>query len=173
MRLAAEIIEKAKVSLSEAQEILIASNTNPHNITYFGDNSDKSIIFELSVNYNFPIQCAYKHDKMEALSMLAELFKRKIYTPKDSPLADDFEMTVYKRDEETDAILPELDDDSYHADVLMAALYASRQLVFDHNPIGKEDQYKETDISANAAENVEDDDSYIMPTQNQIETNIM
>lgn len=165
-----EIIEKAKQSLSEAQEILIASNTDPHNVEYFGDNSDKSIIFELSVNYNFPIQCAYKHDKMEALSMLSELFKRKIYTPKDSPLADDFEMTVYKRDEETDAILPELDDDSYHADVLMAALYASRQLVFDHNPIGKEDQYKETETNA---EIKEEDDSYIMPTSTSIETNIM
>ena len=134
-----EIVEKAKMALSEAQDILIASKTDPHNVTFYGDNSDKSIIFELQTNYNFPIQCAYKYNKMEALSVLAELFKRKIYTPKNSPLADDFELTVYKRDEATDAILPELDDDQYHADVLISALYASRQLVFEHNPIGKED----------------------------------
>lgn len=157
-----EIVEKAKVSLAEAQEILIASGTDPHNITYYGDNSDKSIIFELSVNYNFPIQSAYKHNKMEALSALAELFKRKIYSPKDSCLTDDFEMTVYKRDEETDAILPELDDDTYHADVLMAALYASRSLVADHNPIGREDA-ADIDALNDTIPVPEEDDSYEMP----------
>ena len=155
-----EIIEKMKVSLSEAQEVLIASNTDPHNVMYYGDNSDKSIIFELSVNYNFPIQCAYKHDKMEALSALAEMFKRKLYTPHSSPLYDDFELTVYKRDEETDAILPELDEDQYHADVLMSALYASRSLVLDHNPLGKEDG---ADMDSKSLPPEMEDESYQQP----------
>lgn len=135
-----EIVEKAKISLDRAQSLLIVSKTDPHNILYFGDNSDRSIIQELRNNYDFPIQCAYKHNKMEALSVLAELLRRKIYTQKDSPLFDEYEMTVYKRDEATDAILPELDDDSYHADALMAALYASRTLVTNENPLGKEDK---------------------------------
>lgn len=160
-----EIVEKMKYSLAEAQEVLIKSLTNPHNIMYYGDNSDKSIIYELSVNYNFPIQCAYKHDKMEALSALAELFRRYIYTPKSSPLFDDFEQTVYKRDEETDAILSELDDNAYHADVLMAALYASRQLVFDENPLGKDDtaNAKKYDDAYTKMITPEQDDSYLMP----------
>lgn len=156
-----EIVEKMKYALSEAQNVLIASETDPHNIMFYGDNSDKSIIFELQTNYNFPIQCAYKHDKMEALSALSELFRRFIYSPKESPLADDFEMTVYKRDEETDAILPELDDDVFHADVLMSALYASRSLVLDHNPLGNEDGAKEMEVITDLDGEV--DDSYLLP----------
>ena len=154
------IVEKMKISLAEAQEILIASNTDPHNVMYYGDNSDKSIIFELSVNYNFPIQCAYKHDKMEALSALSEMSRRFIYTPKDSPLEDEYEMLVYKRDQETDAILPELDDDVFHGDASMAYLYASRSLVLDHNPLGKEDG---ADINEKKLPDPEEDESYLTP----------
>jgi hypothetical protein len=48
-----------------------------------------------------------------------------------SPLVDEFEMTVYKRDEATDAVLPEIDDDIYHPDAIFALLYAYRQYLFD------------------------------------------
>lgn len=154
------IVEKMKMSLAEAQEILIASNTDPHNVMYYGDTSDKSIIFELSVNYNFPIQCAYKHDKMEALSALSEMSRRFIYTPKGSPLEDEYEMLVYKRDQETDAILPELDDDVFHGDSSMAYLYASRSLVLDHNPLGREDG---ANLDEKKLPSKEDDESYIRP----------
>lgn len=163
-----EIAEKMKYSLSEAQEILIQSKSDPHNIMYYGDNSDKSIIYELSVNYNFPIQCAYKHDKMEALSALSEICRRLIYTPKDSPLADEYDMVVYKRDEETDAILPELDEDLYHGDSAMAFLYASRSLIMDDNPLGQEDGYEEDNGLT-----VNEDDSYITPDSFKESTNIM
>lgn len=158
-----EIVEKMKYSLAECQEVLIASNTDPHNIMYYGDNSDKSIIFELMNNYQFPIQTAYKHDKMEALSVLAELFRRKIYTDENCALADEFEMCVYKRDEETDAILPELDDDVFHGDSLMAALYGSRALVQFENPIGSEDS---VNIDDKKLPDPEFDDSYIKPDEN-------
>lgn len=40
-------------------------------------------------------------------------------------------MTVYKRDESTDAVLPEIDDDQYHPDAVFALLYAYRQYLFD------------------------------------------
>lgn len=155
-----EIVEKMKWSLAEAQEVLIASKTDPHNIMYYGDNSDKSIIFELQNNYSFPIQCAYKHSKMEALSVLSELSRRFIYTPKNSPLADEFDMLVYKRDPETDAILPELDDDLFHGDSSMAWLYSSRAFVHFENPLGKEDK---ADIDAKKLPTPEEDDSYARP----------
>ena len=39
---------------------------------------------------------------------------------------------LYKRDEATDAILPELDEDlGIHPDAMMALLYASRQYFHD------------------------------------------
>lgn len=161
-----EIIEKCKQSLLEAQDILAISGSPINNIMYYADHNIKSIIFELQNNYNFPIQLAYKHDKMEALSVLAELFRRKIYTDEDDPLADEFEMCVYKRDEETDAILPELDDDVFHGDSLMASLYASRGLVQFENPLGEED--KVTERSEN---NESIDESYITPSDTDINNN--
>ena len=38
---------------------------------------------------------------------------------------------VWKRDEETDQIIHELDDDSYHGNAMFAVLYASRQFAYD------------------------------------------
>jgi hypothetical protein len=83
---------------------------------------------------------------MEALALLAELMATKIYTPKDSSLTDEYEQVVYKRDEETDAILAELDDDTYHGDAIMALLYLSRALVHFENPKSEVDYKGEAEI---------------------------
>ena len=155
-----EIVEKAKQSLYNVQNMLIASKSDPHNIRYYGDTSDKSIIYELATNYGFPIQCAYKHNKAEALSVLAELSRRFIYTKEGSPLIDEYEQTVWKRDQETDAILPELDDELFHPDAIFSYLYASRALVREMNPLGNDDA---ADIDKMKAPSELIDDSYIRP----------
>lgn len=128
-----EIVERTKQALNEAQELLLASNSDPHNVAFYVDTNEKSLAYEMSFNHGLPVYCAYKHNKMEALSTLAELSRTLLYTPKGSPLADEFESVVYKRDEQ-DNILPELDEDTYHGDSVMAYLYLSRQLVFDNGP---------------------------------------
>ena len=38
---------------------------------------------------------------------------------------------LWKRDEETDKILHELDDDTYHGNAMMALLYVNRQFAVD------------------------------------------
>lgn len=139
---ATEIIEKCKQSLEEAQDVLAVSGSPLNNVRYYADHNIKSLIFELQNNYNFPIQTAYKHNKASAIQLLADLLRTKIYTPEESPLADEYEMVVYKRDEETDAILPEIDDDLYHPDSTDSLLYASRAIVQIENPLGKEQACK-------------------------------
>ena len=69
-------------------------------------------------------------------------------------------MMVYKRDEETDAILPELDDDVFHADSVMALLYGSRALVQFHNPLGEEDA---ANVDEKQLPTPEQDESYLRP----------
>lgn len=54
----------------------------------------------------------------------------RIQIPEKQTLEDEFERTVYKRDEQ-DNILPEIDDDLFHPDALDALLYASRQYAYD------------------------------------------
>lgn len=143
-----EIVEKVKTALDTAQNVLIKSGSDIKNVMFYADNSDKSIVFEMRQNYNIPVQCAYKHNKMEALALLAELMATKIYTPKDSPLADEYEQVVYKRDEETDAILAELDENTYHGDAIMALLYLSRALVHFENPKSEVDYKGEAEALA-------------------------
>lgn len=132
-----DIVEKVRFAAEKAQHLLAISGSDIKALDFYGDNSDKSILFEMSTNYNLPVQTCYKHDKMEALSVLSDLLRTKLSTPDNSACADEYEMMVYKRDQETDAILPELDDDIYHGDATMALLYASRQLVFEENPLGQ------------------------------------
>ncbi len=140
---ATEIIEKCKLSLEEAQDILALSGSEINQVSYYADHNIKSLIFELQNNYNFPIQLAYKHDKIGAIQILADLLRTHIYTPENSPLSDEYEMAVYKRDEETDAILPEIDDSLYHPDAADALLYASRAIVQIENPLQEELSVKE------------------------------
>jgi hypothetical protein len=45
-------------------------------------------------------------------------------------MEDEFEKTVYKRDD-NDVITNEIDDDQFHPDAADALLYASRQMAFD------------------------------------------
>ena len=45
-------------------------------------------------------------------------------------MQDEFERTVYKRDEQ-DNITSEIDDDLFHPDATDALLYASRQYAYD------------------------------------------
>ena len=54
----------------------------------------------------------------------------RIQIPEKQALEDEFERTVYKRDEQ-DNILPEIDDDLFHPDAVDALLYASRQYAYD------------------------------------------
>ena len=67
---------------------------------------------------------------MNAITQLAEDLRTFISVPEGGVLDDEFQQTLYKRDED-DIILPEIDDDLYHPDAVFALLYASRQWHFD------------------------------------------
>ena len=53
-----------------------------------------------------------------------------ILVPKGGVLEDEFEKTVFKRDD-NDNITTEIDDMQFHPDAADALLYASRQMAFD------------------------------------------
>ena len=137
------IVEEARSSYQETLELCRMLNPNFNSkINLFTDTSDKSISFEMKQRYNLPVYPAYKHDKMLALTQLAEWCRTRIYSPEDSFITDEYDKTVYKRDD-LDNILPEIDDDLFHPDLVDALLYASRQYAFE---IGDETggQAKET-----------------------------
>ena len=97
------------------------------------DTNEQSITYELYSNQHLPAYNAYKYDKASAIAQLSDWLRSgKIkVNANDIYLKDEFERTLYKRDEDDDSILPEIDDDIFHPDAIMALLYASRTIAFD------------------------------------------
>lgn len=97
------------------------------------DTNEQSITYELYANQHLPAYNAYKYDKTSAIAQLSDWLRSgKIkVNANDIYLKDEFERTLYKRDEDDDSILPEIDDDIFHPDAIMALLYASRSIAFD------------------------------------------
>jgi hypothetical protein len=97
------------------------------------DNNEKAITKELRVVYKIPgVRCAYKYDKTFAIEQLKDFLSNKtICIQPKSFLNTEFENTLWKRDDETDKIIYEIDDDNYHPNLMFALLYISRQFAYE------------------------------------------
>lgn len=102
-----------------------------HSIKVICDNNVKEAVWDLYNVYKIPnVFTAYKSDKDLALDQLNDFFSSNKITIsdklKEGRLVEDLTNTLWQRDEETDKILHEIDDDTWHPNALMAALYVSR-----------------------------------------------
>lgn len=83
-------------------------------------------------NLGLPVEKAKKYEMMTSVEDMGALMRTgKVlipdnWTEDDNMLIKDLKNTVYKRDEETDDLMPEIDDDSYHPDAAHALRYAIR-----------------------------------------------
>ena len=88
---------------------------------------------------NISVEKAYKNDKMLQLAETATACRNgTIFIPKGGILEDEFNRILYVRDEETDAILPELDEEAFHGDANMALQYAARNMLLSYENKHKE-----------------------------------
>lgn len=122
------IVNVIKEHDEAAKELLMQKGLTPE-VDVFCDNNEKSIIAELKRQYGVRAYPAWKHDKSMAIEQLAEELRTgRMMIPLHGALDDEMDSILYKRDEGTDAILPELDEDlGIHPDAMFALLYASRQ----------------------------------------------
>lgn len=102
-----------------------------HNIKVICDNNVKEAVWDLYNVYKIPnVFTAYKADKDLALDQLNDFFSSNKITIsdkfKEGRLAEDLTNTLWERDEETDKILHNIDDDIWHPNALFATLYVSR-----------------------------------------------
>lgn len=118
------------------QEVLsqykyLKENFNIRNsVDVITDTNNKEISLELRRTYKIPnVKLAYKHDRDMALDQLAEWFNygRVSLLKGTEAVKTDADLMVWTRDEETDKIIHELDDDTYHGNSMFALLYVSRQ----------------------------------------------
>ena len=128
-----DIINACKEVFEFCKKFAIERNSNFDfaKLAFYCDTSDQSITYELNTNYKIPAYNCYKYDKKMAIAQLSDWCRTgKIMIPEDGILQDEFERTVYKRDEQ-DNITSEIDDDLFHPDATDALLYASRQYAYD------------------------------------------
>ena len=102
-------------------------------IKIYCDTNEESITYDLMLKYKLPAFNCYKYQKAYAIEMLSdELRSGRMTIPKNGVLDMEMEQVLYKRDESTDAIIPEIDEEvGIHPDACMALLYASRKAFFD------------------------------------------
>lgn len=98
------------------------------------DTNEKSAAQDLYTTYHISnVMLAYKYDLNYALDQLADWFTASTVVISSNAKAtiEDADNMIWKRDEDTDQIIHELDDDSYHGNAMFAVLYASRQFAYD------------------------------------------
>ena len=98
------------------------------------DTNEKSAAQDLYTTYHIPnVMLAYKYDLNYALDQLADWFTAStvVVSPNAKATIEDADNMIWKRNEDTDQIVHELDDDSYHGNAMFAVLYASRQFAYD------------------------------------------
>ena len=128
-----EIIKQIQEVYSDSKKFLIENNKNANinDVNIYCDMNNKELVYELYSVQKLPAYCCYKYNKQLAISQMAEFCRTgKLDIPEDGIIADECDRTLYKRDDE-DNILPEIDDELFHPDALMALLYACRQMWFD------------------------------------------
>ena len=98
------------------------------------DTNEKSAAQDLYTTYHISnVMLAYKYDLNYALDQLSDWFTAStvVVSPNAKATIEDADNMIWKRNEDTDQIIHELDDDSYHGNAMFAALYASRQFAYD------------------------------------------
>ena len=98
------------------------------------DTNEKSAAQDLYTTYHISnVMLAYKYDLNYALDQLSDWFTASTVVVSQNAKAtiEDADNMIWKRNEDTDQIIHELDDDSYHGNAMFAVLYASRQFAYD------------------------------------------
>lgn len=128
-----DIISELKAHYEHAELVMKSNNAPLENIFIYCDTNEEAITTDLRNKYNLPAFNAYKYDKQYAIELLAEELRTgRMLIPVNGILDEEMEQILYKRDEDNDAIIPELDEViGIHPDAAMALLYASRKVFFD------------------------------------------
>ena len=128
-------VSKTCEEVKNMREYLINEFHPTHAVQIICDNNAKQDVYELVETYKLPnVTTAYKYDKDLAIEQLAEWLRSGTVVTLDKNndrMIEDYDYTVWLRDEETDKLIHKLDDDLYHPNAAMALLYVSRQFDYD------------------------------------------
>lgn len=127
-----EIVQSIISQYDQAKDILQKNRINSDgHLFIYCDTNEESITADLMNKYNLPAFNCYKYDKMYAIEMLSEELRTgRMLVQQGGYLDEEMDKTLYARDE-NDNIINALDEETFHADAVMALLYATRKVFFD------------------------------------------
>lgn len=125
-----EVVFHIRQAYENAQALLLENAIDDRgNIIIITDTNEPTMCFDLNKKYGLPTEKAYKYDKAAGINELASAMRTGQVLVQESleNVKEECEATVWKRDE-NDVIIPEIDDDVYHPDIMDAILYVSRNV---------------------------------------------
>ncbi len=85
------------------------------------------MVYDLRLQHHLPVRPAYKRDKKAAIELLQDEVKESLFViPAAGAFAQECEAIVWTKDPDTGEIIREIDDKSFHPDIMDAVLYAMR-----------------------------------------------
>lgn len=123
-----ELADKIKQGMDYVNTSPLFSSIPDKHFYIYSDSggAGKKISFELSTQYNLPCLDAYKYDKNFAIERLQEETRTGDFKIRKGNVFDDEALkTVFSRNEK-DELTRQIDDDTFHPDLLDAVLYALR-----------------------------------------------
>lgn len=125
-----ELVEEIKKGQSYLASAFagVPDRERSHYIYADSGGGGKKISYELATQYSLPCQDAYKQEKPIAIEMLqAEVRQGLFKVKKDGAFADEAMRVVFARNDR-DELTREVDDETYHPDLVDAVLYAMRPI---------------------------------------------
>jgi len=135
-----ELVDAIRTGMTSTTNLPALRNVPNKQINIFADTSGKKMTVELYTQYNLPVYDAYKANKDMGIELLqAEVRTGAFKLAKGSDLDDECMRTVFARDE-LDNLTREIDDTTYHPDVMDAVLYSLRGVWMTQKPTEESDR---------------------------------
>lgn len=129
--LVSQQIEKIKEIYNLAKEIAKEKGVTRF-IPIVVDHNEKPVSQELAIIHNLPIEMAYKVDVSLTLRKMDDHMRQsKFYLQPDGLCREECDAIVWKRDDEQDALLDEIDHDVYHPQAMDSLRYVFTRFAFD------------------------------------------
>jgi len=129
-----ELVDAIRTGMTSTTNLPALRNVPNKQINIFADTAGKKMTVELYTQYNLPVYDAYKANKDMGIELLqAEVRTGAFKLAKGSDLDEECMRTVFARDE-LDNLTREIDDTTYHPDVMDAVLYSLRGVWMTQKP---------------------------------------
>ena len=129
----AELAAEIRRGLEYVQKSPLFAKVVTKDLFIYADTGGNAITpFDLATQYGLPIQAAYKAEKAMAVELLQDECRRGILKcRRTGAFWDESLKTIYARDD-TDKLTREIDDETFHPDMIPAVTYAMRDVWLFH-----------------------------------------